>query len=116
MKANSYTQILREPFSMKAWNSKRSKMSFDIIFPMIARDTERWASKDTATWQKISTMAYGLAHELRRGTLDGGYQMAIERMNGWQITALIGEICAECRTMNQIVDFLAAHRGEIVKE
>ena len=113
---NQYTKAIRYAFSMKAWNSHFSKSRYDVIFFIIVREAERYAVKYPDTlWPKISSMSWGLSHDLARGVFDGELQMAIERLNGWQLSALIGSICEACDKLNEVAAWVGACRKEIIE-
>jgi hypothetical protein len=106
---NETTRKLRQEIGMKAWNSKRSRMSADTILLLIAD-----------VWYKtlppeIKNAAYGIQYAWNSARVDGGVALTLRDMNGWQLSILIGLIVEDGAYLTvDVVKWMLNNRQTII--
>lgn len=113
--AKENTAMLRKALGMKAYNSKRSKFSFET-FMQFANDNIGFIAKsrDGNDLYYVEAMIMALAMNYARGILDTDLSMVLRSLNGWQTSALIGKLAADCRTIDDSIIWLKANRESII--
>lgn len=111
---NDLTDKIRKVLRMKVWNSKVSKWNADTWLPFAINELERLGKED-ADLAQAAYIAYAINLARARGILDGGYEMVLRKLTGWQLTVIIGSLAAfGCTTVDDVNFCLKLDRDAIM--